>query len=518
MSDKQNSNASVNNKRIAKNALMLYMRMFFTMGVSLYTSRVILEALGVEDFGVYNVVGGVVTMLSFVNSTLIGASARFITFSQGTGDRKEIQATFNCIVTMHYVFALLILFFAETIGLWFVTNKLVVPEGRMIATLWVYQSAVLAAMIEFISTPYNSLIVAHEKMSAFAYVSIVDKCIQLLIVYLLFVLPYDSLIAYAVLIVFSKILIRLIYTVYCKKNFEESHYHLSWDKARLKEIFAYAGWIFNGNLAFLGYTQGINILLNMFFGPVVNAARGVSQQVQTAVYSFTSNFQTAVNPQIIKTYASADLNRMHQLVLMSSRLGFYMMLIIVLPVFLHIDLILQLWLTEVPQYSAVFVRIMLIVGLNSTLRNPTITAIQATGDVKKFQLWEGTILLLVLPIAYMALRVFHIGPVETLCIYLCIELIAQFTRVFITYPRISLSIRLYFTKVLFPCGKVLISAIVFCHTLISFFHVDTFCKFLLFALASFLFCIISVWLFGLSKSEKNVVFAKFNHLYLKFKS
>lgn len=487
---------------------MLYLRMFFTMGVTLYTSRVILEALGVEDFGVYNVVGGVVMMLSFINSTLIGAGARFITFAQGTGDKNEIQATFDSIVTLHYVFALLILVLAETVGLWFVLNKLVIPDGRMEATLWVYQSAVIAAIIEFISTPYNSLIVAHERMSAFAYVSIFDKCIQLLIVFLLFIIPIDRLIVYSVLIVISKIIVRLIYTIYCKRSFEESHYHFSWDQRRMKEIFAYAGWIFNGNLAFLGYTQGMNVLLNMYFGPVVNAARGVSQQVQTAIYSFTSNFQTAVNPQIIKSYASTELTRMHQLVLMSSRLGFYLMILIVIPIFIHIDYILSLWLTEVPDYSASFIRIMLIVGLNSTLRNPTVTAIQATGDVKKFQLWEGSILLMVLPVAFVFLKFFHIDPVQTLLIYMYIELIVQFVRVIITYPRINLSVKLYFTKVLYPCIKVLFACVVLCLLVAHFYFVDSFIKLLFFVFFSSVICLLSVWLFGLSRQEKQFVTAK----------
>ena len=253
--------------------------MLFTVAISLYTSRMVLNALGVADFGVYDVVGGVVTMMGFVNSTLIGASARFITFSQGTGNKIEIQKTFDCIVTLHYIFAILILILCETIGLWFVTNKLVVPDGRMDATIWVYQCAVIAALIEFISTPYNSLIVAHEKMSAFAFVSIYDKCIQLVIAFILLAAPYDRLIIYSVLIVIAKISVRLIYTLYCHRTFEESKYHLCWDKKRIKPILSYAGWIFNGNLAFLGYTQGLNILLNLFFGPIVNAARGISQQV-----------------------------------------------------------------------------------------------------------------------------------------------------------------------------------------------------------------------------------------------
>ena len=496
---------SEKNKRIAKNTIFLYLRMLFTVAISLYTSRMVLNALGVADFGVYDVVGGVVTMMGFVNSTLIGASARFITFSQGTGNKIEIQKTFDCIVTLHYIFAILILILCETIGLWFVSNKLVVPDGRMDATIWVYQCAVIAALIEFISTPYNSLIVAHEKMSAFAFVSIYDKCIQLVIAFILLAAPYDRLIIYSVLIVIAKISVRLIYTLYCHRKFEESKYHLCLDKTRIKPVLTYAGWIFNGNLAFLGYTQGLNILLNLFFGPIVNAARGISQQVQVAIYSFTNNFQTAINPQIIKSYAASELTRMHNLVLMSSRFGFFLMLIIALPIYFNTNYILNLWLTEVPEYSGTFIRMILIIGLNSTLRNPTITAIQATGNVKKFQIWEGSLLLLIIPIAYVLLKCYHINPVQTLSVYMFTELAVQFVRVFITYPQINLHIWLYFTKILWPCIKVLAISATACHLLTGLIHANSISMLITYVVASLAISGISIWLFGINKNERRYV-------------
>ena len=462
--------------------------MLFTVAISLYTSRMVLNALGVADFGVYDVVGGVVTMMGFVNSTLIGASARFITFSQGTGNKIEIQKTFDCIVTLHYIFAILILILCETIGLWFVSNKLVVPDGRMDATIWVYQCAVIAALIEFISTPYNSLIVAHEKMSAFAFVSIYDKCIQLVIAFILLAAPYDRLIIYSVLIVIAKISVRLIYTLYCHRTFEESKYHLCWDKKRIKPILSSAGWIFNGNLAFL-----------------VNAARGISQQVQVAIYSFTNNFQTAINPQIIKSYAASELTRMHNLVLMSSRFGFFLMLIIALPIYFNTNYILNLWLTEVPEYSGTFIRMILIIGLNSTLRNPTITAIQATGNVKKFQIWEGSLLLLIIPIAYVLLKCYHINPVQTLSVYMFTELAVQFVRVFITYPQINLHIWLYFTKILWPCIKVLAISATACHLLTGLIHANSISMLITYVVASLAISGISIWLFGINKNERRYV-------------
>ena len=314
-----------NNKRIAKNTAMLYVRMFFIMAITFYTSRVVLQVLGVEDYGIYNVVGGVAAMFGFINGSLSGASSRFITFSLGKGDEKELCRVFNCVVTIHYLIAVMILIIAETFGLWFVMTQLVIPPERMEAALWVYQSAMLSMVIMLTSTPFNALIIAHERMSVFAYISVFEVIAQLGIVLLLFTLPFDKLEAYAVLIVMVQITVRVIYIGYCRHNFFESHYRLQWDKKYLREIFSYAGWTLSGNLAVVCYTQGVNVLLNLFFGPVVNAARGIAVQVQAGLMRFFSNFQTAVTPQITKSYAVNDLVYMHKLVLSSSRYSFYPM-------------------------------------------------------------------------------------------------------------------------------------------------------------------------------------------------
>lgn len=490
--------------------------MIFTTVISLFTSRVILQSLGVEDFGIYNVVGGVVTMLSFVNSSLSSASSRFITFSLGSNDKNEIQKTFDSIVTMHYSFAALILVFAETIGLWFVMNKLTIPIDRMHATMWVYQCAILAAVISFISTPYNALIIAHEKMKAFAYVTIYEKTAQLAIAYVLFISPIDKLILYALLLVSVQISVRVIYTLYCKKNFEESHYKLSMDLTRLKSVFSYAGWVFNGNLAFLGYTQGLNILLNMYFGPVVNAARGLSVQVQSSILHFTQSYQTAVNPQIIKSYASSDFDRMHKLVLLSSKFGFYLMLLLTIPIFFNIDYILSLWLKEVPEHTGNFVYIMLILGLNSTLRNPTITAIHATGDLKKFQLWEGSLLLSIIPIAWLLLKLFSINPEQVLCVYLFVELFTQFVRVIIVYKKINLMRKLYFTKVLTPCIIVSTSIVLVNLFIFRCFSILSISVFMLYVIINSLVLIFIIYAVGINKDERKMIKDFVNKMFKKY--
>lgn len=311
-----------NNRRIAKNTLLLYVRMLFTMAISLYTSRVVLHVLGVTDYGVYNVVGGVITLLGFLTNSMSGASSRYITFSLGKGDMREMRRTFGNILSIHFLLAGVVLLLGETVGLWFVLEKLRIPADRMDAALWVYHLSVLTAMLGVVSVPYNAAIIAHERMGAFAYIGIVDALLKLVIVYLLWVMPYDKLVVYALLLFGVQVFDRIVYGWYCVRHFEETCAGFLFDKRLFKEMFAYAAWTMNGNLAVVGYTQGINILLNLFYGPVVNAARGIAVQVQAVAQSFCNSFQTALNPQLTKSYARGDLPRMHRLLIQSSKFSF----------------------------------------------------------------------------------------------------------------------------------------------------------------------------------------------------
>ena len=497
-----------NNKRIAKNTLMLYARMILVMGVTLYTSRIILRALGVSDYGVYNVVGGVVSMFGFINTSLGGASSRFVTYALGKGDKKELQKIFNCVVTIHYLIAIIVLVLAETIGLWFVTEKLVIPDGRETAAFWVYQSSVLAAFIMLASTPFNGLIIAHERMGAFAYISIFETFSKLLICFLLFIIPFDRLIVYSALIVLMQIIVRLMYTVYCNKHFEESHYKLFWDKEKSKKIFAYAGWTMNGELAIVGYTQGLNILLNLFFGPVVNASRGIAVQVQGAVMQFFKNFQVAVRPQIIKSYAQGDLSYMHKLVLSCSRYSFYLMLIVSLPVLFQTEYILKLWLGIVPDHCVSFMQIMMFVGMNYTFNTPTTMALHATGNIKRFQIIEGTMLLSVVPIAYLLLKYFQISAEAVFITYFFIEVVTQIVRVIIIYPMVKMPLSYYFTKVMWPIIKV--CSVVWILPFIAniLMTQQCFVKLVVMCLACVLSTTTCVYVLGMNKSERQFVAEK----------
>lgn len=506
------NDSKTDNKRLSKNTLVLYLRMIFTMVLNLYTSRLVLQALGVEDFGIYNVVGGVVTMLSFINSSLGNANSRFIAVTLGKGDENELKKVFSCIISIHYFFALILLLVFETVGLWFVQTQLVIPAERMAAAMWVYQSAVFSAVILIISSPYNGMIIAHERMEAFAFISIMDAVLKFGLALSLLFIGFDKLIYYAILHVFIQVLIRFIYVIYCKRNFVESKYKLMYDKEVSRPILSFAGWTLTGNLAMMGYTQGLNILLNIFFGPVVNAARGVSVQVQAAARTFFASFQTAINPQIMKSYAQEELERMHTLVIASSRFSYYLMLLVSIPLVLHTQYILELWLGDVPDYSAPFVQIMLVVSLINTLSNPTMTALQATGRIKVVQIVESTLLLLVVPIAYICLKFFNIDPVEVFVVYFIIEFITQFVRVFMIYPMIKLPVSHYFTKVLWPLTKVTVLSSGICYMINHFLNVHSFIMLCITSTVYVIVIALIVYCFGIFKAERTVVVQYINKI------
>lgn len=452
-------NNQQNNKRIAKNTLLLYFRMLFMMAVSLYTSRVVLNALGVEDFGIYNVVGGVVAMFGFISGSMASSTQRFITFALGKCNEYELSKVFSSSIITHGIISLIVIAFSETIGLWLLYNKMTIPVERMDSALWVFQFSVLSTVIMIMSVPYNATIIAHEKMDVFAYISVLEVVLKLLIVYLLVVFNSDKLKLYALLLFVVQIFIRLIYGVYCKKKFKEAHFRCIYDKALLREMSLFAFWTMNGNLAVICYTQGLNILLNIFFNPAVNAARGIAVQVQGTIQNFCRNFQMALNPQITKSYAVSDYEYMHKLVYASSRYSFYLLLLLSLPIILETRFILSLWLGIVPEYTVSFIRIILVTTIVIALSNPVIVSIHATGRIKRFQTYEGTILLTILPVAYIFLKA-GFPPKTVFIVHLFIEIITQTARVWIICPMINMRKRDYLRNVIYPIVKVTICATV----------------------------------------------------------
>ena len=453
------SDTSSANKRIAKNTLVLYVRMLFTMGISLFTSRVILQTLGVEDYGISSVVGGVISMFTFINAAMVSSTQRYLNFELVRGDANQLRSVFSTSLQIHALIALAIIVLSETVGLWFLNEKLVIPEARMTAAMWVYQCSILSCAVSIMSTPYNAVIVAHEKMSAFAYISILDVSLKLLVVYLLVVLPFDKLIILAILNLLVQLFIRYIYTIYCHRHFPESYFQFRFNKTLFKEMFGFAGWSFWGNLAAILYTQGLNMMLNIFFGPIVNAARGIAVQVQSAVQQFVGGFQTALNPQITKNYASNNLPQMHSLMFRSARFSFLLLFFLSLPVLMETNFILTLWLKTVPDDAVIFTQIMICISLIYTTANPCIIANQATGKVKIYQMVVGGILLLILPISYVVLKL-GAPAYSVFIVHFCIESLAQFSRMYMLRKLIHLPLWQYMKNIYIPIVSTVVIAII----------------------------------------------------------
>ena len=392
------------NKTIAKNTILLYFRMIFTMLVSLFTSRVVLAKLGVEDYGIYQVVGGVVGMLSFLNGALSTGSSRFLTFALGKNDKENLSKTFSTTLSIHIVLALIIVFLAETIGLWFFYNKLEIPESRMFAASVAYHLSILTSLISITQVPYGAVIIAHEKMDIYAYMSIVDVVLKLAVVYLLSIAPWDKLIFYASLLCVIQIGIALFYRIYCIKNFEESRYKFVYDKSILKEISKFSGWSLFSNLSIALNGQGTTIITNMFFNPSVVAARAIALQVNMAAMQLVNNFRTAVNPQIVKRYAAGDEKGSRDLLLNSTKYSFFLMYIVAVPIILLAEPVLQIWLGQVPEYSVIFLQLVVVESLFSIFDSSLYMALYAKGQLKQNALISPLVGFIRFPIVYLMFK------------------------------------------------------------------------------------------------------------------
>lgn len=393
-----------NGGRIAKNTLMLYIRMFVLMLVGLYTSRVVLSALGETDYGIYGVVGGVTALFSVISGTLSAAVTRFITFEMGKGSEGNPSAVFSTAVTIQFILALIIIVLAEPLGIWFIDNRMTIPPERLTAAHWVYQFSLIAFVINIISVPYNASIIAHERMSAFAFIGIFEGLAKLAVAFLVLYSPVDRLIYYAVLMCLVAVGVSFAYTFYCRRNFDECRFRFVWDRLLMRQMFSFAGWNFIGAASGVLRDHGGNILINIFAGPVANAARGISVQLGGAVQSFVTNFMTAVNPQITKSYAADEKDYTLSLVMRSSRFSYYLLALIAFPVILNTDFLLDIWLAEVPARSANFVRLALVLSLSECISYPLVTLMLATGNIRNYQIIVGGLQLLNLPISYLLLK------------------------------------------------------------------------------------------------------------------
>mgnify|MGYP002678000921 FL=1 len=501
---------SDNNKRIAKNTLLLYFRMLFMMVVSLYTSRVILNALGVEDFGIYNVVGGVVAMFTVISGSLSAAISRFITYELGKGDQSKLNRIFSASVTIQLLLSLIIVVLIESVGVWFLNTKMTIPMERMTAANWVLQFSIITFVINLISVPYNAAIIAHEKMSAFAYISILEAVGKLAIAFLIMWSPIDKLIFYAVLMCLVAIMVRFAYGHYCTKHFEECNYHFQWDKELLKNMFCFAGWNFIGASSAVLRDAGGNIVLNMFFGPSVNAARGIASQVNSAITGFVQNFMTALNPQITKSYASGDREYMMTLIFQGARLSFYMLLLLSLPVLINTHYILVIWLKLVPEHAVLFVQLILIFAMCESISNPLVTAMLATGKIRNYQIVVGGLQMLNLPISYICLRLGCI-PESVLIVAIVISQSCLVARLYMLRSMIGLSSVQYMKKVYFNIILVALLAVAV-PGLLSKYMGESFLSFVSLSLVAIVSTIIVEFYVGCNGKEREFVIDKVKNI------
>ena len=493
---------------------MLYFRMLLTMGVSLYTVRAVLDTLGVVDYGIYNVVGGIVTMFSFLSGTMASASQRFFAFELGRKNYGQLKKTFSMTMTIYTMLAVLILVLAETAGLWFLNTKMSIPPERMNAAWWIYQFALLSFMITMFTTPYNASIIAHERMNVYAWVSIVEVILRLGIVYILSVFSFDKLKLYAVLMFAVTAVVAFIYQTYCRKKFEECRFSFYWNKPLFKEIVSYTGWNLFGNLSVVFNNQGVGVVLNMFFGPLVNAAQVIAIQVSTAIGQFVQNFMTAVRPQIIKYYAGGEKDSMMQLVFQSSKYSFLLHFILTMPILLETNFIFTIWLKEVPKYVVLFTRLIVVATLIDSLSYPLMTAAQATGKVKKYQSTVGGMLLLNLPGSYLFLKFGHFSPQIVFYVAIVNSVICLFLRLLLLRKMVSLSVRSFLYRVLLPLLSVIVVAYVVPFFLLQ--ELDAgFLRFFIVALAGLLTSVISIYGIALSKNERKIVLQTVRNLKTK---
>lgn len=504
-------NISQNNKRIAKNTALLYVRMAILMVVNLYTSRIVLEKLGVEDFGVYNAVAGFISMFSLMTGSLTAAISRFLTFELGkmaittdtVGTLKRLKETFSTSIIIQVIIGFIIVVLCESFGVYFLNSEMNIPENRMIAANWVFQFSLITFFVNMISIPYNAIIIAHERMGVFAYIGVFQGLATLLIAFLIDAFPLDYLIVYSGLLCLLSFVLRMIYGVYCNKQFEESRFSWIFRKDLLKDIFGFAGWNFIGASSSVLRSQGVNVLMNIYCGPIVNAARGLSVQVNSAVQQFSSNFTTAINPQITKHYAAGDMTYSFSLVFQGARFSLYLFSLLAIPIIIEAEVILGIWLHEVPEHTVAFIRLVLIYSMIESLSSTMTTLMLATGDIRNYQLVVGGLQLLHFPAAWIVL---HLG-IEPEWTYICamaIALCCLTARLCMLHNMMNLPVGKYMKDVFLNVLTVVSIAII-PPLIIRYAMPEGLLRFCLNTITSIVALAVSIYFIGCSANERNMV-------------
>lgn len=507
-------NLEETNNRLAKNTILLYIRMGVMMAISFFTARVTLEALGVTNYGIYNVVGGLVSMFSLISASLTASVTRFLTFGLGKGNITKLKKTFAITVNIQIALILAIFVFAETLGLWFVNTRLTIPEDRMFAANFVYQVSILTFSLSLFSIPFNAIITAHEKMSVYAYLTIGEAVFKLIIVIMLLYMGGDKLIIYSSLILCQSIISQSISYVYCRRKFEECRYALIRDYREYKEIFQFSGWNFIGSSAAILSNQGVNMILNIFFGPIVNTARGIGIQVTAMLTSFSNNFMTALNPQITKSFASNQLNRTYSLIMKGAKLSFFLFLILSAPFLIETHQALHIWLGQVPEYSVKFARLAIILSLINILSNTLITAQLATGKLKKYQIVVGGTMMLNLPLSYLFLKLGY-APTVTMIIAICIAQICMFLRLWFLREMIGLQMKIFLKTVYLKV--ILITVITLICPLIIYYQMNpTILRFICVGITCVVSSVGSSFYLGCNSNERAMILSQIKRVTSKF--
>lgn len=509
------SQTTDNNKRIAKNTLLLYFRMLLMMFVTLFTSRVVLDKLGVTDYGIYNVVGGVVAMLGFLNSSMSNAVQRYLSFEIGKNNEAGVNRIFNVSLFAHAGIAVFVFVVMEIVGVWYLNTHMNIPAERMDAANWVLQCSIFTTLFTIVQVPYNAIIISKEQMGIYAYISILEVVLKLLVVYMLAIGNFDKLKLYSVLIMVVTIGIMMIYRFYCTRKYKEAKFKFIKDWNLLKQIVGFASWNMLGELAWVFTGQGVNIILNSFFGPVVNAARGLAEQVNGAVNRFVANFQTAVNPQLIKNYASDQLGEMKTLLFRSTRFSYYLLLALSLPIILKMDFILHLWLKEVPDYTTGFCQLVLVSSLVSTLSNLLAQVARAYGKIRNYQIIVSIFLFLNFPLSYIVLK-FEGSPLSTMFVNIGINAMLLFVRLRLTNRMIQMTYGSFIRNVLFPV--IIVTAVALVIPLTIYFMLDnSIISFIIVCLVSFVSVGVSTYALGMNANERLYILAAISKIITKIK-
>ncbi len=507
--------ATSRNKRIAKNTVFLYVRMLLIMVVTLYTSRIVLKVLGVEGFGLYNIVGSVVILFSFLRGSIVTAIQRYLNYYLGRYDGKKVGMTFCTSLYIMFGLSGILLVLLETVGLWFLNYQLSIPSELKYSANVVYQISIITFLVNIVRTPYDALIMAHERMSFYAYASIIEAVLKLLVVFLLLKVTYNKVVLYTWLILGVTVVMNVIYLIYTKRNFRVKAFGNS-SKESFKELISFSGWNIFGGIADIGYQQGTNMILNIFFGVTLNATMGITNQVKNAVFSFVRNILVAANPQIYQLYSQGEIEKMQQLVLRISRFSFYMFLVVALPIMMNMEEILSLWLTVIPPDGVKFCILVLIFCLFDTLVGPLWTAAQAQGDIKTYQIISSCILLLNLPLTYLAFKL-GLPAISLMIIQIGVVILSIIYRIFFLMDKNIINFTKYIKDVILPISGVVIIAVSLCSLInhyIDFIGIGG----LIIAVSIYLMvCLLTCFAIGLSRNERQLIYKVFKKIQQKDK-